>query len=104
MEAGYGFTKLQSKPASPAGVYLVQLAGFSKLAPEQRRASIEDAFNEAGVKALPAGPNGKHIALDLMAFYFRGSDAYDRCFDAAIRREECRGFQDFDKAPRPLAK
>ena len=36
------------------------------------------------------GPIGQHVVADLMAFYFRSSEANDDCYSALINREVCR--------------
>jgi hypothetical protein len=38
----------------------------------------------------PPRPSGQHVVADLMAFYFRSSDANDDCYNALINREVCR--------------
>lgn len=109
MEPGYGFPKLRYKPASPLPLYLKQLAtleaaGFPSLPLPRRRAIIESALRDAAIQSLPQSPDHRHLAADLMAFYFRSSEAYDRCFDASIRRDQCRGFDGFNDPPPPLPK
>jgi len=101
MEHGYGFTRLRSKPPSPASAYLEQLRAL-RLAgdPASKVASVEAALEEAKVTALPQTPDGRHVASDLMAFYFRSSDANDLCYRAHIGRDQCRGLAGSDKEPR----
>jgi len=94
MDHGYGFTRLRSKPASPAMAYLQQLRA---LGPD---GDIAAALEQAKVTALPQSPDGKHVASDLMAFYFRSSEANDLCYRAHIGRDECRGLAGSDKEPR----
>src|SRR5579872_7123080 len=65
MDHGYGFTRLRSKPPSPAPLYLQQLRALS------RNMDVAAALEEAKVTNLPQTPDGKHVAADLMAFYFR---------------------------------
>ena len=100
MDHGYGFTRIRSKPPSPAPAYLAQLEALRQRAPEPR--AIEAALDQAGVKELPRLPDGKHVISDLMSFYFYGSDANDLCYRAAIRRYDCRGLQGSDNPPAPL--
>jgi hypothetical protein len=49
---------------------------------------------------LPRTPDGKHVASDLMAFYFNSSEANDLCYRAHIGRDECRGLAGSDREPR----
>lgn len=94
MDHGYGFTRLRSKGPSPAPLYLRQL---TSLGPD---GDIAAALDEAKVTALPQSPDGKHVVADLMAFYFRSSEANDLCYRAHIGRDECRGLAGSDKEPR----
>ena len=52
--------------------------------------------------ALPARPNGQHVVADLMAFYFRSSEANDDCYSALINREVCRPIAITTRKPAPL--
>jgi hypothetical protein len=103
---GYGRTYLRRKPASPAPVYVAQLESLSATMlgsdTDAKRAAIEHALAEAKVQELPRLPDGKHVISDLMSFYFRGSDANDLCYRAAIERDRCRGLEDSAHPPPPL--
>jgi len=99
MDHGYGFTRLRTKPMSPAPGYLKQLAA---LPPALTTAAVIAAIEEARITDLPRTPDGRHVATDLMAFYFRGSDANDLCYRAAIGRDQCRGLAGSEKAPKEL--
>jgi hypothetical protein len=101
MTHGYGHPRLQKTGASPVSKYLTQLvaldadaraqgAPFAALGLEQRRALLDAAFAKAGVRGLPSRPAGQHVVADLMAFYFRSSEANDDCYRALIQREVCR--------------
>lgn len=94
MDHGYGFTRLRSKAPSPASVYLEQLRALGP------NGDIAASLEQAHVTALPQSPDGKHVATDLMAFYFRSSEANDLCYRAHIGRDECRGLAGSDKEPR----
>jgi hypothetical protein len=101
MDHGYGFTRLRSKPPSPSVTYMQQLKAL-RLSGDlaSRRAAVEAALEEARVTALPRTPDGKHVASDLMAFYFNSSEANDLCYRAHIGRDECRGLAGSDREPR----
>jgi hypothetical protein len=114
MDHGYGAPRLRTTPASPSAGYPQQLADldrratargkpFAKLESDQQRAIIVDALTEAKIDALPGRPNGRHVIADLMAFYFRSTDANDLCYQAAIGKDTCRGLPGSDKAPTPLS-
>jgi hypothetical protein len=68
---------------------------------EQQRAVIE-AVVAAGVKDLPARPDGGHIATDMMAHYFNSPDANDLAYGRLIGRFACRGLRESDKRPPAL--
>jgi hypothetical protein len=65
-----------------------------------RRAAVEAALTQAKVTALPQSPDGRHVATDLMAFYFRSSDANDLCYRAHIGRDSCRGLAGSEQEPK----
>jgi hypothetical protein len=107
---GYGHPRLVRSGASPVPAYLAQLhaleadartAGgrWSALDAERRRAILDAAFTKAGVRGLPPRPAGQHVVVDLMAFYFRSSEANDDCYNALINREVCRPIAITTKRP-----
>jgi hypothetical protein len=98
-EHGYGFTRVVPKPPSPARRYAEQLKALPS---PLTQAVVKQAITQAGVKELPRLPEGKNVIADLMAFYFRGSDANDLCYRAAIEREKCRGLAGSDRPPAAL--
>jgi hypothetical protein len=106
MDHGYGFTRIRAKPASPAPAYWRQLAGLRTALlsgdPAVARAAVRVALDQAKVRGLPRTPGAQHVAADLMAFYFRGSDANDLCYRAAIGRDRCRGLKGSDAPPPTL--
>jgi hypothetical protein len=63
---------------------------FATLPLETRRSILSDALTTAKVDSLPGRPMGRHVVADLMAFYFRSTDANDDCYRALIQRELCR--------------
>jgi len=98
---GYGHPRLQRSGASPVAGYVAQLAALNAEARargerwpaldlETRRSLLDAALAKAGVRTLPPRPVGQHVAADLMAFYFRSSEANDDCYRAMINREVCR--------------
>jgi len=110
---GYGHPRLQKSGPSPVPAYLAQLAAleaaakahgarWSALDLETRRSLLDAAFAKAGVRGLPPRPNGQHVVADLMAFYFRSSEANDDCYKALINREVCRPIAVTVRKPEPL--
>jgi hypothetical protein len=57
----------------------------------------------AGATAIPRRPNGKHVAADLMAYFYNSSDGIDFCYNAAINIKDCRGLESSIKRPAPLS-
>jgi hypothetical protein len=98
-EHGYGFTRVRAKPPSPAGLYVEQLAA---LPTPLTREAVQAAIEQAQIPDLPRLPDGKHVIADLMSFYFRGSDANDLCYRAAIKRDACRGLAGSENPPAPM--
>ena len=113
MDNGYGATRVQRIPPSPAARYQTELAAleasaralgrtFASLTLPEQRLLIEAALGSEPTEQMPNRPGSQHVALDLMTFYFRSSDATDRCYRAAIRRYDCRGLNNVGEPPRPL--
>src|SRR5512139_955751 len=101
---GYGNPVLTRTKASPVPDYVAQLAtldaaarkrggAFEALDLETRRALLDEALTAAGVRNIPGRPSGQHVVSDLMAYYFRSSEANDRVYRAAILRQTCRPMQ-----------
>ncbi|HLK69361.1 MAG TPA: hypothetical protein VKU19_38285 [Bryobacteraceae bacterium] len=107
MDHGYGFTRIRNKPQSPAPAYLRQLDSIRPALlhgdAASRRQAVEAALEDAKIADLPRTPDGRHIAADLMTFYFRGSDANDLCYRSSIGRDLCRGLKGSDNPPAPLS-
>ena len=111
---GYGHPRLQKSGPSPVPAYLAQLAAleaaatahgarWSALDLETRRSLLDASFVKAGVRGLPPRPSGQHVVADLMAFYFRSSEANDDCYHALINREVCRPIAITIRKPEPKA-
>jgi hypothetical protein len=111
---GYGHPRLQKSGASPVPGYVAQLGAlaaeakarggrWTTLDVETRRSLLDAAFAKAGVRGLPARPSGQHVVADLMAFYFRSSEANDDCYNALINREVCRPIAITTRKPEPKA-
>jgi hypothetical protein len=98
-EHGYGFTRVVPKPPSPARRYAEQL---NALPAPLTKDAVKQALTQSGVKELPRVPDGKSVIADLMAFYFRSSEANDLCYRAEIGRDQCRGLNGSDRTPKPL--
>ena len=113
MNHGYGHPRLQRTAATPVPRYVEQLTALDadaratggpwrSLDLDTRRGLLDAAFTKAGVRNLPQRPNGSHVVADLIAFYFRSSEANDYCYNALINREVCRPIQITTKKPAAL--
>jgi len=109
---GYGHPRLVKSAASPVPDYVAQLASlaaaartrggaFAALPLETRRVLLHEALTAAKVTQLPARPNGGHVVSDLMAFYFRSSEANDVAHRAKIGRQICRPIELTTRPPSP---
>lgn len=114
LQHGYGHPRLVRTGPTPASRYIAQLAeldaaarahnaSWDALDLEARRSIVDAALTKAGVNTLPARPSGQHVVSDLMALYFRSTEANDDCYSARIGREVCRPIQITTKKPEPLA-
>jgi hypothetical protein len=110
---GYGDPRLVKSGPSPAASYTQQLTTlrlaaqarggrFGALPIETRRELLDAAFKAADVRNLPGRPDGKHVVADLMAHYFRGSEANDLCYNARIGRNTYRAIRVTTVRPQPL--
>src|ERR1700730_9631962 len=95
MTPGYGYPRIRKKAPSPAASYLAQLDQLAAGALAQpdlpgRRRTLAETIQAAKISDLPHIPDGTHIAVDLMSFYFHGSEANDLAYGAAIGRDKCR--------------
>ena len=110
---GYGHPRLVRSGPTPVPAYIAQLGAledeagarggrWSTLDRDARRSILDTAFGKAGVRNLPPRPAGQHVVADLMAFYFRSSEANDDCYNALINREICRPIAITTTRPKPL--
>jgi hypothetical protein len=110
---GYGDPALVKSGPSPVPDYVAQLAAldaaaarrggrFQTLPLETRRALLDEALAAAKVTDLPGRPNGRHVVSDLMAFYFRSSEANDLAYRARIGRQVCRTLELTTRRPAPM--
>jgi len=109
---GYGHPRLVRSGPTPIPGYIAQLAALQDEARarggnwpaidrEARRAILDAALTKAGVRNLPPRPTGQHVISDLMASYFRSTEANDDCYNAMINREVCRPIAITTRKPEP---
>lgn len=111
---GYGFPHLEVLPANPATHYPEQLrqletaaaakgSSFAKLDAAGKREMVAAALEQAQIDRIPSRPNGKHVAADLLAFFYNSADGQDFLYNAAIKRDDCRGLSTSAQRPAPLS-
>lgn len=110
---GYGHPRLVRSKSTPVPVYVAQLAAldaaahakggaFASLPIETRRAILDESLTRAGVKGLPPRAMGQHVVSDLMAHFFRSSEANDLAQQADVERQICRKIALTTVRPAPL--
>lgn len=114
---GYGYAELTYTPSDPAPGWNAQLAGLDLLARRQhrrglarlsvplRRAVLSTQLGRSGGSVLPGDPlAASHVAIALLAFWARTSEAKDLAYEARIMAGNCRNLADTTRAPLPLAR
>jgi hypothetical protein len=113
LDHGYGRPRIRFAPASPVETYVKQIEAldaaaraqggpFERLSRDAQRAIIDASLEAAGVDALPPRPAGRHVVADLMAVYFRSTEANDAAYRAHIGRDTCRPITFIVNRPRSL--
>jgi hypothetical protein len=104
VSSGYGNPRTQVISANPAAHYAEQLnqLGLAKLGGDARRAAVEKALEDAKIDRIPQRPNGRHVAADLLAFFYGSADGEDLLYGVAIKRDDCRGLANSGKRPERL--
>ena len=77
MSSGYGFPRVQSLPGNPAAQYAAQLRELASKSGADTREAIAAALEAARVDRISQRPNGKHVASDLMSYFYASSDGED---------------------------
>lgn len=103
---GYGHPRTRLSGPNPDRAYASQLRAlgphFLQLAPTAQRSIVEAALQKVGVTSMPRRPDGRHVASDLMGYFFNGPAGEDFLFRASVMREACRGLDQSDQRPAPL--
>jgi hypothetical protein len=99
MSTGYGYPRVQSLPGSPSVHYAEQLRDLGPKLAGGKKEAIAAALEESKLDRIPPRPNGKHVAADLMSFYYNISDGQDFLYGVAIRKDACRGLENSGARP-----
>ena len=76
--------------------------GFADLEPAVQETILRRQLPSLLPTALPRTSEAPHVAIALMAHFFRSSRADDLCYASAIGRQTCRGLDTAAEKPRPL--
>jgi hypothetical protein len=113
---GYGTSRLAHSGPTPATRWAAQLdrldaaarAGhgqaFAELPLAERRALVRDALADVRGDRLPPVGRAPHAAVALLAHWYGGADATDRCYEARVGRQSCRPLAAQARRPLPLAR
>jgi hypothetical protein len=96
VSSGYGHPRTAVTGPDPSLPYAQQL---SALGSPVAREAVEKALAAANVDRIPPRPNGRHVASDLMSFFFNSAEGEDFLYNAQIRRDDCRGLANSGKRP-----
>jgi hypothetical protein len=105
VSSGYGFPRTQVTGPNPSTHYDEQLTelDLTKLDVAAKRAAVEKALDAAKIDRIPQRPNGKHVAADLLAFFYGSPAGEDFLYGVAIKRDDCRGLADSGGRPTRLS-
>jgi hypothetical protein len=98
--SGYGHPRTQVTGPNPAANYPAQMQALGS--PITREA-VEGALQAANIARIPSRPGGKHIAADLLAYFYGSSTGEDFLYNAAIKRDDCRGLSSSAQRPARLS-
>ncbi len=101
ISSGYGNPRTQVMGPNPAAHYAEQLnrLGLSRLDKAAKRAAVERALADARIDRIPQRPDGRHVAADLLGFFYGSADGEDFLYGAAIKRDDCRGLAHSEERP-----
>jgi hypothetical protein len=111
---GYGTGELEYTAADPAPGWNAQLRaldlrarreggrGFAELDAGARRELVRRQVPREGTARLPGVAEAPHVAVGLLAYFYRTPEANDLCHRAAIGRQTCRPLARAALAPAAL--
>jgi len=99
VSSGYGNPRTQVTGPNPSTHYADQMRALGS---PITRESVQKALEDAKVDRIPNRPNGRHIATDLLAYFYGSADGENFLYNAAIKRDECRGLDTSTKRPPAL--
>jgi hypothetical protein len=100
INSGYGHPRTQVTGPNPSLHYGEQLRALGS---PITRESVAKALEDAKIDRIPREPNGKHVAADLLAYFYGSSDGEDFLYGVAIERDDCRGLGNSGARPARLS-
>jgi hypothetical protein len=97
--SGYGNPRTQSVPPNPSKNYAAQLAAFNGGITKE---SVAAALDQAKIDRIPNRPNGRHVASDLIAYFYSSADGEDFLYGVEIKRDDCRGLANSTQRPKRI--
>jgi hypothetical protein len=100
ISSGYGHPRTQVMAPNPSASYADQIR---LLGSPVTREAVEKALENAKIDRIPQRPDGKHVAADLLSYFYGSSQGEDFLYNAAIKRYDCRGLDTSGKRPASLS-
>ena len=110
----YGSAELERTPASPAGRWREQLTAldtaaravhqrpFVSLGVGERQAMVRQALEGVRLTGMPDPLRAPHVSVALLSHFYSSPDATDLCYQAEIRKNQCRPLVNSSREPVPL--
>lgn len=110
----YGSAELATSPASPAATWRQQLSAldaaaqaahgrsFASLGIAERQVLIRQALAGARPARLSSPVRAPHVAAALLAHFYDSPEATDLCYQAEIRKNQCRPLVTSAREPVPI--
>lgn len=75
---------------------------FAQLSRDQRQLLVRSALAGESMQRFPDPEVARHVAVALLAFFYRSPEATDRCYRARIQKHLCRPLVRSPERPAPL--
>jgi hypothetical protein len=97
--SGYGNPRTNVVPPNPSKNYAAQLSALNG---SITRESVAAAIEQAKIDRIPNRPNGRHVASDLIAYFYGSAEGEDFLYGVEIKRDECRGLSNSTQRPKKV--